>query len=141
MSDPEIWVDLLKEILGSREAVQAILQGSEYTVLRANSNVWLHFWGSVRRRREGIPHSSWEPMGGIFYNTYTRKLTPDMEQVPDELYQRAVNAAKGLATRGRLPHFDTKVLGPDWTYRMVAILEGQTHVLAFYRRPKYWPWN
>ena len=45
--------DLIREILGSREAVQAILQGSEYVMVRVNTGLWSHFWGSIRRKREG----------------------------------------------------------------------------------------
>lgn len=136
--DPEQWVDLIKELLGSREAVQAILQGTEYAIIRANTNVWTHLWGSIRRKREGIPHATWEAMGGIMYNIHTRELIPDMEQVPEQLYQRAVNIAKSLSLPGRLPQLDQKVFGPHQTYRIVAATEWPSHVLVFYRRPTFW---
>ncbi len=130
--------DLIREVLGSKEAVQAILQGSEYAMVRVNTGLWSHFWGSIRRKQEGIPNAWWEVMGGIVYNLNTKDLTLQMEQVPSELYQRAVYATKSLAIPGRLPQFDQKVLGTDQTYRMVAVTEWPSHVLAFYRRPKYW---
>ena len=63
-----------------------------------------------------------------------------MDDVPIELYQRAVKMAEATAVPGILPGFDQKVLDPRWTYRMVAVREGPSHVLAFYRRPKRWPW-
>ena len=130
--------DLIREIFGSREAVQAILQGSEYAMVRANTDIWSDFWGSMRRKRERIGVVWWEAIGGIIYNRLTKELVNDMEQVPPELYQRALNITKTQAVPGRLPEFDEKVFGSRYTYRVVAALEGHSHVLAFYRRPKYW---
>ena len=60
--------DLIREILRSKEAVQAILQGSDYAMVRANSDVWSHFWASVRRKLEGIQIAWWEAIGGVTYN-------------------------------------------------------------------------
>ena len=77
-------------------------------------------------------------MGGIVCNLNTKELTTQMEQVPNELYQRALYATKSMANPGRLPQFDQKVLGTDETYRIVAVTEWPPLVLAFYRRPKYW---
>ena len=79
-------------------------------------------------------------MGGIFYNTATRQFTYDMNEVQDALYKRAVNIAKARAILGRFPVFDTKVLDGSWTYRIAAAMEPPSHVLAFYRRPKWWRW-
>ena len=69
----EKFADLIKEVLGSREAVQAVMQGTEYAMVRANTDVWSHFWGSVRRKREGIQIAWWEAIGGV---TYNRDLPP-----------------------------------------------------------------
>ena len=130
--------DLIREILGSREAVQAILQGSEYALVKANTDVLSHFWASARRKLEGIPIAWWEVIGAITYNVPSKELVTDMEQVPDELYQRALNIVKSQAIPGRLPKFDQKVFGTRYTYRIVANLEWPSHILVFYRRPKYW---
>ena len=130
--------DLIREILGSREAVQATLQGSEYALVNANTDVWSHFWASVRRKLEGIQIAWWEVIGAITYNVPSKELATDMEQVPDELYQRALNIVKSQAIPGSLPKFDQKVFGTRYTYRIVATLEWPSHMLVFYRRPKNW---
>ena len=131
--------ELINQTLGSQEAVRAILQGVEYGIVRANTNVWSHLCSSIRRKREGIPFATWEPIGNIMHNTYTREMTVDMENVSNELYQRAFNLAVSTAIPGRMPKFDQKVFGLDYTYWVVATTEGHTFLLAFYRRPKYWP--
>ena len=61
-----------------------------------------------------------------------------MEQVPDELDQRALQIAKTIAVPGKLPEFDEKVFGKDHTYRIVAIAGQPSHIMVFYRKPKYW---
>ena len=132
------WADLITGVLGSKEAVQAFLQGTEYVMLRTNTSLWSHFCGSIRRKREGIPNASWEAIGGVAYNRYTKQLTNDMDQVPNELSQRALTIAKSLAIPGRLPEFDQKVFDKSYTYRVVAAGDRQAHLFAFYRRPKYW---
>ena len=126
--------DFIKDLLGSKETVQAILQGSEYAMIRVNTNLWSHFWGSIRRKREGIPNAGWKAMGGIMCNLHTKELTPQMEQVPDELYQRAFHITKSLAIPGRLPQFDQKVFGTDQTYRIIAATEWSSHIPAFYTK-------
>ena len=77
-------------------------------------------------------------MGAITYNVPSKELVTDMEQVPRELYQRALNIVKSQAIPGRLPEFDQKIFGTRYTYRIVATLEWPSHILVFYRRPKYW---
>ena len=138
--EPDQWAAIIKEIIGSKEVVQAALQGAEYSIHRTNSNVLSHLWGSLRRWRESVSYPFWESMGGIVYNLATNEMDFDMKDVPDELYQRAVRTAQAFARPGVLPKFDQKVLSPEWTYRMVAVHEGPSHVLVFYRRPKRWPW-
>ena len=101
------------------------------------SKEWHHLTGSLRRRKEGVQIWSWECLGGITYNLITHKQVNDMDEVPPSLYQRALGLAK--IRNSTYPMFDQKILGQDWTYRMVATVEGSTHVLAFYRRPKLWP--
>lgn len=134
------WVEAIKSIMGSKEAIQVVLQGTEFAVQRSDSDVLSHFWASLRRRREGIPYPFWESIGGIVYNLTTNEMVPDMRDVPTELYNRAVGIAASRSIPGMLPAFDQKVLSPQWTYRMVAVRDGQTHGLFFYRRPKRWPW-
>ena len=107
--------DLIRKIIGSREAVQAILQGSEYAMVRANTDLWSPFWGSVRRKRERVEVVWWEAIGVITYNLLTKELANDMEQVPPEQSQRALNITKAEAVPGRLPKFDEKVFGSSTT--------------------------
>ena len=134
------WVEAIKSIMGSKETIQVVLQGAEFAVQRSDSGVWSHFWTSLRRRREGIPYPFWEAIGGIMYNLTTNEMVPDMQDVPSELYNRAVGLAESSSVPGMLPAFDQKVLSPRWTYRMVAVQGGKTHGLFFYRRPKRWSW-
>ena len=130
--------DLVREILGSKEAVQAILQGSDYAMVRANSDVWSHFWASVRRKLEGIHIAWWEAIGGVTYNRPSKELVIDLEGVPGELYERSLKILRGQAIPGKLPEIDQKVLGTRYTYRIVATSEWPVHLVVFYRRPKYW---
>ena len=134
------WVEIIKSIMGSKEVIQVVLQGAEYSIQRSDAGVLSHFGASLRRWREGIPHPFWESIGGIVYNLATNEMTPAMQDVPSELYNRAVGLAESRSIPGRLPAFDQKVLSPQWTYRMVAVQEGPAHALVFYRRPKRWPW-
>jgi hypothetical protein len=137
---PDQWAELIKEIIGSREAVQAVIQGAEHSMRRVNPDLTSHLWGSLRRWKEGIPFPFWESLGGITYNLTTKEMFHMMDDVPDELYQRAVEMAGTLAVPGIMPSFDQKVLDQRWTYRMVAVYGGSLHLLTFYRRPKRWPW-
>lgn len=134
------WVEAIKSIMGSKETIQVVLQGAEFAVQRSDSAVLSHFWASLRRWREGIPNPFWEAIGGIVFNITTNEMIPDMQDVPSELYNRAVVLAESRSIPGMLPAFDQKVLSPQWTYRMVAVREGPSHTLVFYRRPKRWPW-
>jgi len=129
-------------LIGSRETVIAICYIIEYATIRFKVNlwphdVWSHFWGSVRRRREGIEIWSWECIGGIVYNLWTKEPIEEMDDVPYPLYQRALALVQ--STVGSYPQFDQKVFAQGWTYRMVATIEGGSHYLIFYRRPKFWP--
>ena len=140
MTQTDLWADIIKEVIGSRETIQAFLQTAQYSLQRSDHRMITHLFDSLRRRSERIPNPWWEPMGGIFYNTATRQFTYDMNEVQDALYKRAVNIAKARAILGRFPVFDTKVLDGSWTYRIAAAMEPPSHVLAFYRRPKWWRW-
>lgn len=136
--------DYIKEIfglIGSRETVLALCYTIEYATIRLKVNlwpqdVWNHFCGSVRRRREGIEIWSWECIGGIVYNLRTKEPIEEMDDVPYPLYQRALALVQST---GSYPQFDQKVLAQDCTYRMVATIEYGSHFLVFYRRPKFWP--
>ena len=136
---PDQWAEIVKDVIGSREAFQVLLQGAEYSAQRAAPDFMPHLWGSLRRCKEGVPYPFWESIGGITFNRLTKEMVCSMEHVPDELYQRAVKLAESTAVPGVLPSFDLKVLSPRWTYRMVAVTEWPSHVLAFYRKPKWWP--
>ena len=103
----------------------------------SHSKEWRHLTGSLRRRKEGLQIWSWECLGGITYNLRTDEQVNDMKEVPQALYERALALSRIRNTT--YPMFDQKVFGPEWTYRMVATVEGSVHVLAFYRRPKLWP--
>ena len=135
LSEPaEFVIQLLKAIPQMTKALRYLFSISSFF---KQSRVWQHLTGSIRRRREGIKIASWECIGGISYNLKTNEQVEQMDDIPYPLYQRALAMAQSAG--GSYSRFDQKVFDPDWTYRMVAGIEGGSHILVFYRRPKFWP--
>lgn len=137
MSIPEILELIRKSIEIARPVADILKWLLQITSSISRNSLFRHLTGSIRRWREGIAIWSWECMGGIIYNLRTKEPTEQMDNVPSALYQRALALAR--STSGSYPRFDQKVLAQDWTYRVVAEIEGDSHVLVFYRRPKFWP--
>ena len=59
-----------------------------------------------------------------------------MKEVPNGLYQRALNMALVQAAAGEPPSFDLKVMGKRDVFWIHAGCEGRMHVLSFFRRPR-----
>ena len=94
--------------------------------------------GAVRRRRQGLPFSFYECIGGIITPCHDpRSAHIDMEDVPHWLFKIAERLAKVQSEIGRIPSFDFNVKETKYIYRICTETDiFRSHTLVFYRRPR-----
>lgn len=93
---------------------------------------------AVRRRRQRLPFSFYECIGGIITPFHDPKSAHiDMAEVPSVLFEKALRLGEVHATLGRFPDFDFTVRGSSYIYRVCTETHHfKSHTLVFYRRPR-----
>ena len=93
--------------------------------------------GVVKRLRQGLPCPFYKCIGGIIVPLHAPNSAHiDMDEVPDDLYRAAEEMGMIYAKIGLVPNFDFTVEDRDDIYRICAVPEFGSHILAFYRRPR-----
>ena len=119
----------------SKKIWKAVRDRDDNRILRALSHYTIE---TIRRRRQRLPFSFYECIGGIitpFHDPESAHI--DMDEVPFGLYRRALRLAKVQAKLGKLPNFDFTVKGSKYIYRVCTETNFfRSHTLVFYRRPR-----
>ena len=123
------------------ELIQAVIAGcvASFAVYYFKTSRLFRYSLDVLERvcnRQSFP--LYECIGGIVVTLdEPNKRHIDMEEVPDALYQRALKLAEMQTAWDMPPIFDLKVMGKRHTYWIHAGRESRSHVLTFFRRPRF----
>lgn len=118
-------------------AIVATIIASFTVPALTSSGFFRYFLEVFERLFAGKEFPLYECLGGIvapIHDPHQQQV--DMNDVPDGLYQRALNMARVQVSHGMVPRFDLKVMGRRDVYWIHAGQEGPVHVLSFFRRPR-----
>ena len=92
----------------------------------------------LERKWNGYSFPWYECIGGII-SPLNESSDPhiDMDDVPDFLYEKALDMTKLYGALGRQPIFDIKIVGRRYSYWIYSNRDSQVHILHFSRRPRF----